>query len=269
MRLAELRGDDIDAAIATLSERSASTRHKVFVTASKALTDALRWKVVPYNPARDAVAPAQPGPRPVAWSPTEVGRFLEAARSDRWWPLWRLAATTGLRRGELVGLRWSNVDLDGGELVVAENRTLAAGRVVVGTPKSDRVRPVAIDPATIAVLRAWRVAQVSELLALGEYRPDHDYVFTWADGSVVDPLVVTKTFGRIAKRAGLPPLRLHNLRHAWASSALDAGVDLVDVSKRLGHASTRITSDIYIERSSERDAAAAAKVAELYGSGGC
>lgn len=264
VRLAELRGDDLDAVQAALADASPSLRHKVHVTAHKSLKDAVRWRYVGFNAASDATPPPQGRSEPKAWTPAEVGRFLDVASEDRWAALWRLAATTGLRRGELVGLRWSDVDLDRLELTVARSATTVDHAVVVTTPKSGRSRTLSIDPDTAAVIRAHRRRQAEEYLLLGESRPAHDDMFTWQDGSSLHPRVLTRTFGRLVARADLPRLRLHALRHAWATAALGARVELKDVSTRLGHASIAITADIYVAPSSERDAAAARLVADLY-----
>ena len=103
---------------------------------------------------------------------------------------------------------------------------------------------------------------------MGEDWPDQDYVFTWPDGSLVHPDVVTRTFKRLRDEVGLPTLRLHSLRHAWATHALEAGVNVKDVATRLGHSSTRITHDVHVAPSTSRDAQAAATVASLYDLGG-
>jgi len=264
VRLDELSGDHLSRLYGQLraAGKSERTVRYVHTTAHRALRDAARWRLVGFNAAEDADSPAQTRPDPKAWTPADVGRFLRIARTDRWWPLWRLIATTGLRRGEAVGLRWG--DLDGTDLVVARNAVVVDGRVVEGTPKSNRSRRIALDAETVDVLRAWKRAQAAERLALeGEWIAG-DRLFTWPDGSVVHPNVVTRTFGRLVQRAELPPLPLHNLRHAWATSALRAKVDLKVVSSRLGHASTRITADVYTAAVPSLDAAAASTVAGLY-----
>lgn len=256
--------DDVDAALRAAG-RSLSLRRQVHVAASKMLGDALRWRLVAYNAADDATAPAQARPAPRSWTPTEVSRFLAEASSDRFAAFWRLAATTGMRRGELCGLTWQALDLDRSVLCVERNRTTVGHRVIESTPKSGRVRVLSLDPETVRSLRQHRASQAEELMLLGDLRPTHGYVFTWEDGSPVHPQVMTRRFRGLADRAGLPPLRLHNLRHAWATNALAAGVDIGDVSRRLGHASIRTTFDIYTAPSSERDALAANAVARLYG----
>jgi integrase len=264
IRLRDLAGDHFTVLYGELRTRglSETTVRHVHVTAHKALKDACRWRLIPYNPVDDADAPAQTPANPRAWNPEHVAAFLTRAEADRWFPLWRLAATTGMRRGELCALRWS--DFNGPEVVVCRNRVVVEHRVVEGTPKNDRARVIALDAGTVQVLSRWRALQAEERLVIGPYWAGEDYCFTWADGTVVHPDVMTRTFKRLVRELRLPPLSLHNLRHAFATSALRAGVDLKIVSGRLGHSSTRITSDIYTAAVPSMDRAAAETVAGLY-----
>jgi integrase len=264
--LVELTAEHLDAVQRALAHRSASLRHQVHVCASKSLRQAVRWKLIATSPAVDATPPPQPTSKPVSWTPLQVARFLEHARADRWWPLWRFLAVTGARRSEAVALTWSQLDLERGEVTLDRAVVVADGKVHDSTTKSGRARIVTLDPETVAVLRAWRAQQAAELLALGAYRPAGGPVFTWPDATQVHPNVVTRTFARIVAQAGNPPLRLHGLRHSFANAALDAGVELVDVSKRLGHSSIRVTADIYTPASTPRDRAAVNAVAGLYSS---
>lgn len=264
--LPELAGDQFTALYGRLraAGKSERTVRYVHVTAHLALNDAVRWRLIGFNPVDDADAPAQTPPRPKAWTPEQVATFLTHAADDRWWPLWRLAATTGMRRGELAGLRWCDVDLDAGSLVVAENRVVVDHEVITGTPKGNRSRRIGLDAASVEALRTWRRRQVEERLVIGELWPGTDLVFVWPDGSPVHPDVISRTYQRIIERADLPPMRLHNLRHAWATAALLGRVDVKVVSARLGHSSTRITHDIYTAAVPSMDAAAAELVAGMY-----
>lgn len=266
VKLGDVAGDHLTSLYGALRAEGKSERTVRFVhtTAHLALKDAVRWRLLPYNAAEDATAPAQTPPRPKAWTPEQVRTFLDAAERDRWWPLWRLAATTGMRRGEMAGLRWCDLDLDRGELVVAENRVVVDHQVFTGTPKGGRTRRLGLDPVTVDVLRAWKRQQAAERLVIGPYWPDTDLVFVWPDGSPVHPDVITRTYNRIRDAAELPKMHLHNLRHAFATTSLLGGVDIKVVSERLGHSSTRITHDIYTASVPALDRAAAVLVADLY-----
>ena len=172
-------------------------RRSVHVVAHKSLGDALRWRLVGSNAADDATGPARSIPDPRAWTAEQVGEFLRVASEDRWAALWRLAATTGMRRGELVGLRWSDVDLAAGSLVVANNVTVSDHATSHGTPKGKRARSMNLDAGTVEALRDWKRQQNAERLAVGTYWPDDDFVFTRQDGALVHPAVVTRTFKRL------------------------------------------------------------------------
>jgi integrase len=264
VRLRDLSGDMFTALYDQLRRRglSESSVRLVHVVAHCAMKDAGRLRLVAYNPVDDAIAPSQTPPRPRAWTPDEVARFLTEAETNRWFALWRLAVTTPLRRGELVGLRWS--DLDGDELVVANNAVVLDHEIVEGAPKNKRARRVGLDPVTVAALTRWRKQQTEERLLIGKHWPEGDYIWTWQDGTRVHPNVISRTFKRIRDRAGLPTLSLHSLRHAWATAALRAKVDIKVVSNRLGHSSTRITHDVYTAAVPSMDAEAAQVVANLY-----
>lgn len=180
------------------------------------------------------------------WLPHQVGQFLDATSADRLAPLYHLTFAAGLRRGEVCGLRWVDVDLEGGSLRVAQQLVSVGGRVMVGEPKTARgARVVALDADTVAVLRDHRRAQLAERMASGPAYVDSGLVFTREDGSPLDPSYVTRHFARLVARAGLPPIRLHDLRHTSASVGLAAGESMKEISDRLGHSSITITADTY------------------------
>jgi integrase len=189
---------------------------------------------------------AAPRPAVAVWTPKQLGLFLDAISHDRLAPLYELIAATGMRRGEICGLRWADLDLSRRLLVVHGQRVPVGYRVVEGPPKSrsGEDRLIELDDATTE-LRRHRQAQDAERHAWGTAYSDGDYVFCREDGSPYHPEYVTRHFAKLAYRAGLPPIRLHDLRHGEASLMLAAGVDMAVVSKRLGHSTITITSDTY------------------------
>lgn len=238
-----------------LSPKSVAHVHKAV---SRLLADAMRDDKVKRNVAHLADAPSGNSGRVAIWQSEELRTFLDATRNDRTYPLWLLLATTGVRRGEAAGLRWSSVDLERGRVTISEARVVVDHVVMTSTPKTDRGRrTIAIDPVTVAALRSWRAKQAEERLAAGPAWQDSDHVFTWEDGQPFHPNVITRTFKRLAKNAGLQPIRLHALRHSYATAAIEAGVDVKVLSERLGHASIGITLDIYGHVLERQDAAAA------------
>ena len=265
--LGDLTGPHLTAVYGGLLEGglSARTVRYVHVTAHRALKDAVRWHLVSRDVAEDADSPRQPGAQPKAWTPDQVATFLALAEGDRWAPLWRLAATTGLRRGE-----FGRVALGGSRArrrhVVREpgDRRRRWSRHRVRAEDDRGRRRIALDSATVTTLKQWRRQQSTEQLAMGAGWQGDGRVFVWPDGSALHPNVITRTFGRLVEKAALPPLSLHGLRHSWATSALLGGVPIKVVSDRLGHSSSRITLDTYTASVPALDAHAAELVAGLF-----
>ncbi len=159
------------------------------------------------------------------WSAEELGQFLGAVREHRLGPLFTLLATSGLRRGEALGLRWSDVDLHEGRVSVRQTLLAVNNKVEFGEPKTNRSRrTVDLDPATLTVLKALRKAQLEERAEAGFGRPSAEaIVFADERGEPLHPNMVSRTFTRLVKEAGLPAIRLHDLRHTHATLSLQAG----------------------------------------------
>jgi integrase len=241
---------------------SPTTVHSVHVTIGRALADAVRWHKVARNVATEASPPAPAKNEMKVWSDAQLRVFLEAVADDRLFALWHLAITSGMRRGELCGLRWTDVDLDATSLRVASTRVSVGNDVVTGSPKTMKGRrTIGLDLATIAVLRAHKARQAAEGLASGPAWTDTGLVFTAEDGQGLHPNAMTNAFGRISRQAGLPPIRFHDLRHSYATAALEAGEDLKVVSARLGHSGYSITADLYTHVQPHVHQAAANRVA--------
>lgn len=199
------------------------------------------------------------------WTAAELRRFLDYVSGDRLVGAYTLAATTGLRRGEVLGLRWRDVDLDAAWVRVVQTLVTVNYKVIVSTPKTNRGRrSVALDPTTVAALRAHRVRQAEERLALGiGAAPDDALVFAEPDGALLHPGHFSDRFDRLVKAAEVPRIRLHDLRHTHATLALQAGVHPKVVSERLGHSTIAITLDTYSHAIPAMEEEAAAKVARL------
>ena len=180
------------------------------------------------------------------WTPHQLAALLHVARGDRLRALWWLIALRGLRRGEAVALRWTDLDLDTREAWICRARTSAGYRVHEGPPKTAAgTRTIALDKKTVAVLRRHTRRQQAEQAATrAASRPWYEsgYVFTRPDGSPLHPDYVSQRFRLLVVRSGLPPIRLHDLRHGAATLAHTADADLKTVQDQLGHASIGITS---------------------------
>ena len=176
--------------------------------------------------------------------PEQIGKLLRAAKDTRWYGPLVLAATTGMRRGEVLGLRWSDVDLDAGHLTVVQMlEKTTTGGFRLKTPKTKcSQRRITLPSVTVDVLRHHKVAQMEERMMLGLGRAE--LLFTQPDGSYVNPYQYTHAFRAIAKRAGLKGT-LHGLRHSHASQLLKDGVAVTTVAQRLGHSDPSITLSTY------------------------
>jgi integrase len=246
-----------------LSPRTVRYLHSIVHVA---LADALRWGLVVRNVADAATPPSHSAAKatpPNTWTAGELRAFLTSAKDDRLFPLWLLYATTGVRRGEALALRWRDVDLDGAAIAIRSARVAAGYEVSESTPKSGRGRAIALDPGTVKVLRTHRKNQVAEQLAYGPGYSDEGFVFCRKDGRPLHPDWISKTFQVAVKGADVPRIRLHDLRHTWASLALAAGVHPKVVSERLGHTSVSFTIDRYQHVMPGLQEDAAAKVAAL------
>jgi integrase len=184
---------------------------------------------------------------PVAvWTAVQTGQFLHAIRHHRLYAAYHLIALRGLRRGEAAGLRWCDLDLDAGVATINQQLQQYDGRIVVGPPKTARsVRTIALDRTTVAALRRHRQQQTLERLAGGVSYQDSGFVFTGLRGDPLAPDRLSRTFRRLTVETGMPPIRLHDLRHGAATLALSAGVDLRVVQDMLGHCSIVLTADTY------------------------
>lgn len=216
----------------------------------RSLKDAVRWGRLARNPA-DAADPPRGGQKSDgvrAWDAATLREFLatSAESGDRLHALWVLLATTGMRRGEAVGLRWSDVDLDAGRLRVVQTIIQVRSKVTVGEPKTARGRrPIALDAGTVAVLREHRKRSLEERMLVGPDFDDQGLVFHHPDGSSLKPDAVSAAFVRRVRKAGLPRLTLKGLRHTWATLALERGIHPRVVQERLGHSTIAITLGIY------------------------
>ncbi len=274
-RLLEAR-TDTPAARRPLSD---ATIRRVHATAMSALSTAVKRRKIAVNPGEHVELPSgradralvwtehrveawqRTGQRPAAsmvWTPEHAGAFLDFVADDELYALWHVIAFRGLRRSEAVGLPWSEVDLDRRTLTVRATRVQVGRDVVDGDTKTDTsARTVSLDAGTVDVLRAHRRRQSELRLLLGLAWVDTGLVFTKADGSALVPDSASQRFDRLVVRSGLPPVRLHDLRHLAASLTYRATRDLKLTSQMLGHASTAITEQVYtsVFEDVEREAA--------------
>lgn len=227
---------------------SAKSIQNVAMTVHRLLKDAVRWGKITRNPADMADPPKRSAnQREIqAWNVETLRTFLQLTKDDALHVLWVVLATTGLRRGEALGLRWHDVDLDTARARVTQTVTAIGWEVHYGQPKTAAGRrPVALDPATVSLLREYRKRMLEQRLLVGDGFVDQGLVFCQPDGSPLHPERVYQAFKRALRRHELPNIPLHGLRHTWATIALEHGVHPRVVQERLGHANIAVTLQTY------------------------
>jgi integrase len=228
---------------------SPKTVRYIHLTINKALKDALRKGSVVRNVAEAADPPklsSQKREEIKAWTAEELRCFLDSIRDDRLYPAFHLASHTGMRRGEVLGLRWSDVDLDNALVSVRQALISVAYEMQISDVKTSYGRRVIdLDKGTVAELRRWRKTQAEERLASGASYEDTGLLFGRSDGRWLHPDLFSQTFDRAVARSGLPEITLHDLRHTHATLLLKAGVPVKVVSERLGHSNPGFTMSVY------------------------
>ena len=225
-----------------------ATVRRIHSTLHKALSQAVSDGIVPRNAAHvKAPRPAPEEIRPL--SEDEARAFLEAARQsgERFEALYVLAITTGLRRGELLGLRWDDADLELGTLRVGRALVREGGRHTLGETKTRRGRrQINLTPRTVNALKAHRKKQLEEKMRLAGLYKDHSLIFASGVETPVNPEnLVKRSFKPLLKKASLPEIRFHDLRHTCATLLLSRGVHPKLVQELLGHATIAMTLDTY------------------------
>jgi integrase len=260
--------------VAALVKLPAGKRPKALVWTSDRVT---RWAtaVEKLERARTAGIPAAEvekleeaalPPSPVmVWTPDQLGTFLDHAEGHRLYSLYHLIAYRGLRRGETAGLRWTEVDLAHGQVRINTQLVQEGREYYEDTPKSEAgERTISLDAGTVTALREHRRRQLEERLEWGSAWTDSGRVFTREDGVELHPETLTDKFHQLRAEAGLPPIRLHDLRHGAASLMLAAGISMKVVQETLGHSMMSLTADtytsVYTEVAAEAAEAAAAMV---------
>ncbi|MUL46932.1 site-specific integrase [Mycobacterium sp. CBMA293] len=229
----------------------------------RALADAVAWKYISDNPASNIKPPKKPRSRRPVWNAQQIQTFLKSIQDDRFAALFLLELTTGVRRGQICGLKWADVDLNAALITVHDNRVVVAGRAVdkAGGKTVNADQTIAIDRATVAALRQWRIHQDGERTFFGRDYKTGDYVFTFEDGRPPHPDSIRQRFDRLAASAGLARITFHDLRHSYATGALKAGINPKVVSERIGHSDVGYFLQTYAHVSLDDDREAAEKAA--------
>lgn len=246
--LDKLRPSDVEALVLALRAKglSDSTVRQVYTVLRAGLDGAVRDGLLARNPAAAVKRPGVARREAKHLDASEVQAVLKAAQASRYHAALALIASTGLRKGEALALRWDHVDLDGGQLKVVSTLSRIGKRLVISEPKTAKARRVIpLSPAVVTLLRRHRTTQKADQLKAGEHWTDSGLVFTTEFGTAVDPSSFLRVVRVAAQQAGVSGAGVHTLRHSVAVGWLESGVHIKAVADLLGHSSIAITGDVY------------------------
>jgi integrase len=230
----------------------------------RAWEDFTAWGWARRNVVGDAHPPYVPRKGRKVWSVAQLRVFLERARHDRFFALWVLEATSGMRRSELAGARIDGFDFEAGTLTLERTRVVVDGQVVESDGKTENAqRIVVLDPLTLTLLRSHVEMLSRERAEFGSGYHDSGLLFCWEDGRPVHPDTITSRFRKIVESAGLPKINLHDVRHSYASAGRDAKIDWKALSERIGHSDVAFTMRQYVQTDLEVHRQVATALAEL------
>jgi integrase len=248
----------VEAAAKQRKPLSESTIRQIYTVLRLALDGAVRDGLLARNPAVLVQRPGVQRQEANYLAAEQVSALLRAAEASRYSPALALIASTGIRRGEALALKWSDVDLDAGAMKITATISRIDGRLVISQPKTARSRRVVpLPPAVVAMLKNRRTAQKEDRLRAGNQWRELGLVFSTEFGTAVDPRNLVRVVEAAAKAAGLKGVAVHTLRHSAAVALLESGMHIKGVADLLGHSSVSITGDIYGHSS---DAAARAGI---------
>lgn len=262
-KIAAAMGEDVHQLFEVITPEAPLSGHTLgkyhsFITS--VLRQAEREMLIPYNPGLKVAPPKIEKKEPNYFQPETVARIIEALDSEpiRWRTMVHLFIVTGCRRGEILALKWSKVDFEKKRILIDASATFLPGQgMVEGKTKTRRARYVYIPDETVALLKKYRAWQLELRLQNGDRWQDGDFVFTRDNGLPQFPTTFAGWLNAFSKRHGLPHINPHSFRHTAASIMISEGVDIVTVSKMLGHANTSITTDVYSHAIADAERAAA------------
>ncbi len=230
------------------------------------MSQAEKELLIQYNPARRATPPKVERSSVESFQPDEMAKILECLEQEpiKWRTITHLLIVTGCRRGEIAGLRWDAIDWAGQQLRI--DRALLYSPEIgtyEDTTKTSDTRYIKVPAETIQLLRLYQAYYDGLRLKNGDRWVNSGYVFTRDDGSVMNPDNVTQWLADFSKKHGLPPIHPHKFRHTMASLLIYNGMDILTVSKRLGHARVSATTDIYSHAIKQADERAAESIADV------
>ena len=248
-----------------LSNKTILEHHRLISTV---LEQAVKEGLVPFNVAERAELPKATRKEVNYFQPEQVEAIRDAAETEpiKWKTLVHLFLVTGARRGEILGLKWANVDFDGNRIYICNNVLYTPDRgIYEDTPKTAKsIRYISLPKETMSLLREYRFSQLEQRFAMGDRWHNRDFVFTQENGEPMHPDSVTDWLTKFSKRHDLPHINAHAFRHTMASILYFNGVDSISISKRLGHAQPSTTTNIYAHIIEEADKKNADIIADVF-----
>jgi len=266
--VARLSPDEVQRLLNRKSSEGAKpqTVRNIHACLRRALAQGVRWGAVTRNVATLVDLPRVDRDEVRPLSPRDARAIIEATRGDRLEPLVVVTLATGMRQGEVLGLRWQDVDLEAGFIEVRHALLRIDRKVQLVEPKTKRSRRrIAVPPAVVAVLREHRTRQLQARLWVGSRWVEGDFVFTTSIGTPLDGADVTRRFQGLLAAVGLPRMRFHDLRHGAASLLLAQGVHARVVMEMLGHSTIALTMNTYSHVIPELQREAADKMEMMLG----
>jgi integrase len=259
LELAKVRPSHIDALLEKLKSEgySESTVRNLYAVLNSVLDGARRDELIAANPIREVKRPRVTKQEAKHLTPESVRELLDATVGTRYESVLRLISATGLRRGEAIGLEWSDIQFEKKIMRIRFTVSRVQGELIKTSPKTaNSRRDIPLSDGVIQLLKSHRKTQVAERLRAGDQWQDNNLVFSTELGGLIDPRNLLRAFTKAAHSAGLENVGLHTLRHSAATAMLNAGVPMHVVSRILGHSSISITVDTYghITEDSQRDA---------------
>ena len=234
---------------------------------SSMLSTAVKWQLIFSNPCSRVVLPKNKRKEAVYLDEDQAAQLLHALEGEslQYQVIVKMLLYTGMRRGELCGLEWKDIDFERAVISVRRSSLYLSGKGVFEdeTKNETSERCMKVSDDVIAMLRIWRAEQAKERLRLGDQWQDNDRLFTAWNGAPIRPDVITAWFHKFVTKNGLPPIHVHSLRHTNATLIIAAGTNLTTVAARLGHANTTTTSKIYAHAIKSADQAAAEALQDI------
>lgn len=244
---------------------SPGTIRRVHSAISTVFAQAEREMIVTYNPAKRAILPKYNHKEVRSLQPEQVQTVISALEREpiRTRTIITLFLVTGCRRGEIVALKWSNVDMNAGQIKIDSSMAYISGQLYDGQTKTKNIRYITLTEETVQLLRKYRLWQIEQRLMLGDQWEPSDYVFTKQFGGALNPNLINSLIARFCKRHGIEHINPHQFRHTAASIMIASGVDVLTVSQMLGHNSPTMTLNVYGHAIDQAKAKAAECVADV------